>query len=79
MIKFIVGLLPIKNPIQIGNRNSVGISILQPSYIDATLNEINKEYGSIDSYLRDGLGLSDEELTRLRLQLLEWHQARGRD
>jgi protein-tyrosine phosphatase len=56
---------------EVDTTNIEAFYILQPSYIDATLDEINKDYGSIDNYLRKGLGLSDDELTRLREQLLE--------
>lgn len=45
--------------------------ILDSSYIDSSLDEINKVYGSIDNYLHKGLGLSDEEIKKLRESLLE--------
>jgi protein-tyrosine phosphatase len=56
---------------EVDTTNIEAFYILQPSYIDASLDEINKEYGSIDKYLRKGLGLSEDELTRLREKLLE--------
>lgn len=44
--------------------------ILEGSYIDASMNEINKKYGSMAAYLREGLGLSDEEINKLQRVLL---------
>jgi protein-tyrosine phosphatase len=44
---------------------------LQGAYIDATLAEIEKRYGSMDAYLRDGLGLDEEVLSRLRRTMLD--------
>ena len=45
--------------------------ILDVSYIDASLEEINKIYGSIEGYLHEGLGLSNEDITKLKEALLE--------
>jgi protein-tyrosine phosphatase len=45
--------------------------VLDRSYIDGTLERATEEYGSIEAYARDGLGLTDEEIERLRGQLLE--------
>lgn len=56
---------------EVDTTNMEAFYILQPSYIDATLDTIRNDYGSIDAYLRDGLGLSEDELARLRQQLLE--------
>ena len=44
---------------------------LEGANIDATLAEIEKRYGSIDRYLREGLGLDDEVLNRLERTRLE--------
>jgi protein tyrosine/serine phosphatase len=44
---------------------------LEGHYIDGTLEKAIEEYGSMDGYIRDGLGLSDDEVERLRDQLLE--------
>jgi protein-tyrosine phosphatase len=40
-------------------------------YLDAALAEIEKEYGSFDGYLRDGLGLDSAGHERLRAKYLE--------
>jgi len=45
--------------------------ILQPDYIDASLEEAVKQYGSMDKYIRDGLGITKEEIKSLRDALLE--------
>jgi protein-tyrosine phosphatase len=45
--------------------------ILKSSYIDGTLEQATAEYGSMEAYIREGLGISDEEIERLRSQLLE--------
>jgi len=45
--------------------------ILDGSYIDATLDEAIKEYGSIDKYIREGLGLTEGEITSLRNIMLK--------
>ena len=49
--------------------NSEGIRafyILQPEYIDASLNAAVKKYGSLDRYLEEGLGLKDRQIGQLR-------------
>ncbi len=45
--------------------------VLQPEYIDASLEEIRKQHGSMEAYIRDGLGVEDEVVERLRATLLE--------
>jgi len=45
--------------------------ILDASYIDAALEQAVADCGSMEAYIRDGLGITDEELERLRSQLLE--------
>lgn len=44
---------------------------LEASYIDASFSEMLAEYGSVEGYLLEGLGLTAQELTRLRTELLE--------
>ena len=51
--------------------NMEAFYVLRDSYIDAALKQAVTDYGSMDSYLRDGLGLSEEELQRLRRELLD--------
>jgi protein-tyrosine phosphatase len=45
--------------------------ILEGAYIDATQVEIITQYGSMEAYLRKGLGLSNEEIQQLHSELLE--------
>ena len=45
--------------------------VLDGSYIDGSLERAIEEYGSMEAYVRDGLGLKDEEIENLRGQLLE--------
>jgi protein-tyrosine phosphatase len=45
--------------------------ILQGDYIDASYDQITKQYGSVDAYVREGLGLTTEEIKQLRMVLLE--------
>jgi protein-tyrosine phosphatase len=58
-------------PDQVDMTNIKAFYILEGSYIDATRDEILKQYGSMDEYLHRGLGLSDSEIKRLRDELLE--------
>ena len=45
--------------------------VLDGSYIDATRDQILQDYGTIENYLTDGLGLSHEEISKLRERMLE--------
>jgi protein-tyrosine phosphatase len=58
-------------PDQVDTTNMKAFYILQGSYIDATYDQIMKEYGSLDEYLLKGLGLSQADIERLRTELLE--------
>jgi protein-tyrosine phosphatase len=50
----------------------VDTDLLQPilgvrdSYLDAALDEVGSQYGTIENYARAGLGLTDEQLSTLR-------------
>jgi len=44
---------------------------VQPAYLQGAYDQIDQDYGSIDSYLLDGQFLVSEELRQLQLQLLE--------
>ena len=48
--------------------------VLQSTYIDAALDEIIRQHGSMTTYLRQGLGLTDAEIQRLQDGLLERQQ-----
>jgi len=56
---------------EVDTTNMVAFYILQGDYIDGTLEVIFQEYGSMESYLQNGLELSDQEIEILRQQLLE--------
>ena len=45
--------------------------VLQPHYIDGTLERAVETHGSIEAYIRDGLGITDDEIAALRRELLE--------
>ena len=57
-------------PEQVDMTNIKAFYILQPEYIDASLDEAIKQYGSMENYIRKGLGITDTELANLREQLL---------
>lgn len=58
-------------PEQVDVTNMNAFYILQASYIDASLDEAVKKYGSMDNYIHKGLGINEQELKQLREQLLE--------
>ncbi|NUU21801.1 MAG: tyrosine-protein phosphatase [Streptomycetaceae bacterium] len=43
---------------------------VQKQYLDAAFDEVAKQYGSFDRFLRDGLGLDGATLAKLRLRML---------
>ena len=45
--------------------------ILDPAYIEGALKAAEQEYGSMDAYIRQGLGITDEEIEALKATLLE--------
>ena len=58
-------------PEEVDTTNMDAFYILQGAYIDAALDQAVEDYGSMEAYIRDGLGITDEEVDRLRSQLLE--------
>jgi len=58
-------------PDEVDTTNMDAFYVLQPAYIDAALEQAVEDYGSMEAYIRDGLGITDEEVERLRAQLLE--------
>lgn len=44
---------------------------VEPGYLEAALAEVRARHGSLDGYLRDGLGLTDQTVAGLREQLTE--------
>ncbi len=45
--------------------------ILQGFYVDAVKETIEEDYGTIENYLSDGLGLTAAEVIKLKQQLLQ--------
>ena len=58
-------------PEQVDMSNINAFYILQPSYIDASLDEAVKRHGSMENYIREGLGIEDALIEKLRRELLE--------
>jgi protein-tyrosine phosphatase len=58
-------------PEQVDMSNMKAFLIQQGSYIDASYDEMVEEYGSVEGYVREGLGLSEQDVGRLRDELLE--------
>ncbi len=56
---------------EVDDTNIRGFYILQGAYIDASLDQAVKDYGSMEGYVKEALGITDEELQTLREQLLE--------
>jgi protein-tyrosine phosphatase len=59
------------DPAEVDMTNVEAFYILDGSYIDGSLEQAVAEYGSMDGYIREGLGIADEEIESLRDQLLE--------
>jgi protein-tyrosine phosphatase len=58
-------------PDQVDMTNIEAFYILRGSYIDAAHDAIIEQYGSIEAYAREGLGLTDLEIQELKAELLE--------
>jgi protein-tyrosine phosphatase len=48
-----------------------GLLLVKPEYIDAAHDEVIREFGSMESYLQKGLGISEGMILKLRKELLE--------
>ena len=59
------------SPEQVDMTNMEAFLIQNGSYIDASKSEMIDEYGSVASFFRDGLGLSQQEIENLHHELLE--------
>ena len=59
------------DPSEVDTTNLEAFFILEGHYIDGSLRAAKQEYGSMDAYIRDGLGISDQEIQALRDSLLE--------
>jgi protein-tyrosine phosphatase len=60
-----------------GSRRGVDAEVLgpvlaaAPEYLDEAFGQVDRDYGSMDGYLRVGLGLDDEVIARLRDRLVD--------
>ena len=59
------------SPDQVHMTNIEAFYLLEGKYIDATRDEVSKQYGSINNYLKEGLGLFDREVQAFHQRLLE--------
>ena len=59
------------SPDDVDTTNMDAFYILQGAYIDAALEQAVEDYGSMEAFIRDGLGVSDEEIEKLQEQLLD--------
>ncbi len=57
-------------PDEVDMTNTNAFYILEAEYIDAALDEAIKKYGSMDNYIKEGLGITDEEIQKLKDALL---------
>ncbi len=57
-------------PDQVDMANVEAFYMLDGTYIDGTLERAIEEFGSMEGYIREGLGISDEEIQLLRAELL---------
>lgn len=51
--------------------------VVDPDYLQASLDEVNRLYGSLDSYLKDGLGLDQETIYVLRGKMVLFNSLPG--
>ena len=58
-------------PEQVDMTTYEAMFLVKPEYIDAAHDEVIRRFGSFDSYLRKGLGISDETINKLRRELTE--------
>ena len=58
-------------PAQVDMSRFEGMYLVKPEYLDTARDDVIRKYGSMESYLREGLGISDETIHKLRSELLE--------
>jgi hypothetical protein len=58
-------------PEQVNMKPYDAMFLVKPEYIDAAHDAVIRKFGSMDSYLRKGLEISDEVILKLRKDLLE--------
>lgn len=66
----LAGTLPMPDDERKANAEAIrAFYILQPDYIDASYDAAVQQYGSLDRYLEEGLGLNDRKIGELRDRL----------
>jgi hypothetical protein len=58
-------------PEDVDMTNIRGLFFVDSTYLGAAHDEITREFGSVEAFIRDGIGWSDSELQSLRDALLE--------
>jgi len=58
-------------PDEVDMTNTNAFYILEAEYIDAALDEAIKKYGSLENYIKEGSGITNEEIQKLKDELLE--------
>jgi protein-tyrosine phosphatase len=58
-------------PDEVDMTNIRGLFFVDGAYLGAAHDEITRRYGSLDSFIREGIGFSDSGIQRLRNELLE--------
>ena len=58
-------------PNDVDMTNVEAFFILEAAYIDSALATAEQQYGSMDAYIREGLGITDAEISSLKSALLE--------
>jgi hypothetical protein len=56
---------------EVDTTNIRGLFFVHTSYLGAAHDEITTRYGSVEAFIRDGIGWSDSDLHQLRGELLE--------
>lgn len=59
------------DPKDVDMTNVEAFYILEAAYIDGALQAAEEQFGSMDAYISEGLGISEEEISALRAALLE--------
>ena len=58
-------------PEEVDMTNVEAFFVLEDFYIGGTLDQALEDHGSLEAFIREGLGISDDEIARLRAELLE--------
>lgn len=59
------------NAMHIDRDVATEMMLAQKEYLDATFATITRQYGSVDSFLRNQVGLDDQKIDRLKAEFLE--------